>query len=73
MPKETPGRTFLLLLRQLKGLLMVGLAGDVQKPGKKTSARSNRRQRVLRKNLQAQRVTISHPNTENHQVNSANL
>lgn len=31
---------FLLLLRQLKELVMAGLAGDVQKPGQKTAVRS---------------------------------
>ena len=61
----------LFLLRKLKGLLMAGLAGDVQKPGKKTAARS--KEASLAKKSASQRVTTSHPNTENHQVNSANL
>ena len=65
------GWTFLLLLRQLKGLVMAGLAGDVQKPGQKTAARS--KAASLGKKSASQRVKTSHPHTENNQVNSANL
>ena len=62
---------FLLLLRQLKGLLMAGLAGDVQKPSQKTAGRS--KAASLAQKSASQRLTTNHPNTENHQVNSANL
>ena len=65
------GRTFLLLLKHLKVLLMAGLVGDVQKPGQKTAARL--RAASLAKKSANQRVTISNPHTVNNQVNSANL
>ena len=53
---------------------MVGLAGDVQKLGQKTVARSKAASLAKKSARSAsQRVTTSHPNTENHQVNSANL
>ena len=45
------GCTFLLLLRQLKGLLMAVLAGDIQKPGQKTAAWS--KAASVEKNLRA--------------------
>ena len=50
---------------------MVGLACDVQKLGQKTAARS--KAASLAKKSASQRVTTSRPNTENHQVNTANL
>ena len=50
---------------------MVGLACDVQKFGQKTAARL--KAVSLAKKSASQRVTTSHLNTENHQVNGANL
>jgi len=61
----------LLLLRQLKGLVMVGLAGHVQKPGQKTAARL--KAASLGKTSVSERVERSHPHTENNHVNGANL
>ena len=49
------------------GLVMAGLAGDVQKPGRRSKAAS------LGKKSASQRVKTSRPRTENNQVNSANL
>ena len=49
--------TFLLLLRQLKGLLMAVLAGDIQKPGQKTAAWSKAASVVL--------IKICKPNGDN--------
>ena len=53
------GWPFSLLLRQLMGLLIAGLAGDVHKPGQKTAARS--KAASLKKKSASQRAKTSHP------------